>query len=86
MKTKKKLFAKAKQRVQMQYDTHPRQVHNMIFGKVAGRSKLTAVLDHRTGNVLNKPEEVIQQVHMYFQDQAKPAQLGPRQANSYLQR
>ena len=77
MKTKKKLFAKAKQRVQMQYDTQSKQVHNMIFGKAAGESKLTAVLDHKTGNVLNKPEEVIQQVHIYFQDQAKPA-FGPK--------
>ena len=66
MKTKKKLFAKAKQRVQMQYDTQPKQVHNIIIGKVAGISKLTAVLDHKTGNVLNKSEEVIQQEHKVF--------------------
>ena len=56
MKTTKKLFAKAKQRIQMQYNTQPKQVHNMIFGKVAGGSKLTAVLDLKTGSVLNKLE------------------------------
>ena len=77
VKAKKKLFAKAKLRVQTQYNTQPKQIHNMIFGKMAGKAKLTAVVDHKTGNVLNKPEEVIQQVHEHFQNQANPA-FGPK--------
>ena len=77
MKTKQKLFAEAKQKIQTQYNTQPKQVHNTIFGKTAGKAKLTAVLEHETGNVLNKPEEVLQQVHKYFQNQANPA-FGPK--------
>ena len=66
---------------QVQYNKQPKQVYNMLFVRVAGRSNLTAVLDHKTGNVLNKPKEVIQQVHKYCQHQATPA-FGPKTGSS----
>lgn len=74
---KKKLLEQARKMVQLQFTTQPKQVHNKVFGRVAGNAKLTAVLDNKTGHILNHPEQVVKQVHTHSQDQARPA-FGPK--------
>ena len=44
-KPRQKAYQKKKQRVRLQYNTQPRQVHQMIFGKAAGQAKMTKLND-----------------------------------------
>ena len=63
-KHRQKAFQKQKQRIRLQYNTQPRQVHRMIFGNAAGQVKMTAVND-ADGNILNNPKQVSQFVHKF---------------------
>ena len=75
-KRRQKAFQEKKQRMSSQYNTQPRQVHRMIFGKAAGQAKMAAVND-TDGNVLNDSKQVSQFVHKFDQAQASPA-FGPK--------
>jgi len=74
---KQSSLSKAKRRLQTQYLTQRKQVHQKIFGKTGTAAGFTALEDKETGRVMNGSAEIREHVFEYFQKQAKPV-FGPK--------
>ncbi len=63
----------ARQHIQKQYSTKQKQTNNQFFGEATDRTQLTCVLNLETGEMLNDPDAVLENMQSSFQEKAKPA-------------